>query len=66
MDLIRGLEDKNHVVAMHNYFTSVSLFRDLKHCGIYATGIARANMIGLPPNLINTKEFNKHAQREFD
>jgi hypothetical protein len=66
MDLISGLEDKNHVVAMHNYFTSVSLFRDLKHCSIYATRTMRANMIGLPPNLINTKEFKKRAQRELD
>jgi hypothetical protein len=66
MDLTRGLEEKNHVVTMDNYFTSVGLFRDLECRGIYATGMVRSNRIGLPPDLTNTKEFKKHAQGELD
>jgi hypothetical protein len=66
MDLTRGLEDKNHVVTMDNYFTSVGLFRDLERRGIYATGIVRSNRIGLPPDLTNTKEFKRRAQGELD
>jgi hypothetical protein len=66
LKLTQGLEDKNHVVTMDNYFTSVGLFRDLERHGIYATGTVRANRIGLPPNLTNTKEFKKQAQKELD
>jgi hypothetical protein len=66
MDLVRGLEDKNHVVTMDNYFSSVGLFRNLEWRGIYATSTVRANRIGLPPDLTNTKEFKKRAQGELD
>jgi hypothetical protein len=37
-ELTAGLGNKGHVVVMDNYFTSVGLFRDLEHRGIYATG----------------------------
>jgi hypothetical protein len=66
MDLVRGLEDKNHVVTMDNYFTSVGLFCDLEWRGIYATGTVRSNRIGLPLDLTNTKEFKKRVQGELD
>jgi hypothetical protein len=66
MDLMRGLEGKNHVVTMDNFFTSVGLFRDLERRGIYATGTVRSNRVGLPPDLTNTKEFKKRAQGELD
>jgi hypothetical protein len=66
MDLTRGLENKNHVVTMDNYFTNVGLFHDLERRGIYGIGTVRANRIGLPPNLTNTKEFKKRAQGELD
>jgi hypothetical protein len=66
MDLVRGLEEKNHVVTMDNYFSSIGLFRNLERWGIYATGTVRANRIGLPPDLTNTKEFKKCAQGELD
>ena len=66
MDLVKGLGDKNHVVTMDNYFSSVGLFCNLERRGIYATSTVRANCIGLPPDLTNTKEFKKRAQRELD
>jgi hypothetical protein len=38
MELTRGLEDKNHVVTIDNYFMSIGLFCDFERRGIYATG----------------------------
>ena len=61
MELTRGLEDKNHVVTMDNYFTSVGLFCDLEQRGIYTTGTVQSNCIGLPLDLTNIKEFKKRA-----
>jgi hypothetical protein len=66
MGLMDGLENKGHVVVMDNYFLSVGLFEELASKGIYATGTLRANRIGVPPSLKDTKGFNRREQGEMD
>jgi len=59
-------EGQGHVIAMDNFFSSIPLFKDLLEKGIYATGTVRANRIGLPSVLKNTKEFVKSAQGNLE
>jgi hypothetical protein len=53
------LEGKRHCVVMDNYFSSISLFKDLVSKGIYATGTVRSNRIGLPSHLKSTKAWKR-------
>jgi hypothetical protein len=57
-----GHENKGHVVAMDNYFTSVSLFKDLLDRDIYATGTLRSNRVGIPSILKNKKQYRRSLQ----
>jgi hypothetical protein len=66
MDLTGGLEHKNHVVVMDNFFTSVGLFRDLERRGIYATGTMRSNRIGLHPDMRKIKEFKRRNHGDLE
>jgi hypothetical protein len=59
MKLLQGLEGKRHCVVMDNYFSSISLFKDLVSKGIYATGTVRSNRIGLPSHLKSTKAWKR-------
>ena len=61
-----GMENKEHVVVMDNYFTGVCLFKKLLDRGIYATGVMKNNRVGLPLQLANTKEFDKNIQGTLD
>jgi hypothetical protein len=62
VDLLGGHENKGHVVAMDNYFTSVRLFKDLLGKGIYATGTLRSNRVGIPSILKNKKQYRRSLQ----
>jgi hypothetical protein len=64
--LTTGLENKEHVLVMDNYFTSIGLFRDLERRGIYATGTMRSNRIGLHPNMRKIKEFKRRTQGDLE
>ena len=46
--MVKGLENKGHVVVMDNFFTSMDLFETLLTSGIYATGTMKTNRVGLP------------------
>jgi hypothetical protein len=48
MDMMAQYLDKNHVVVMDNYFTSVPLFLNLLDRSTYACGTVRANRKNLP------------------
>ena len=60
--LITGLEFLEHCITMDNYFTSIPLFVELASMGIYATGSVRANCIGIPSHLKNTRIFKRVEQ----
>ena len=48
MKLLEGL-DTDHQIYMDNYYTSPTLFRDLKRLGFGACGTARVDRKGIPP-----------------
>jgi hypothetical protein len=48
MALLEGYLDKNYIVLMDNYFSSVPLFSDLLNRATYACGTVRANRKYLP------------------
>jgi hypothetical protein len=56
MELMEGYLDKNHVVVMDNFFTSVPLFTDLLNRSTYACGTIRSNRKYLP------EEFKKEQK----
>jgi hypothetical protein len=62
MKLLQGLEEKGHCVVMDNFFYSNPLFQDLASKGIYATWTVRANRIGLPSHLKNTRTWRRYEQ----
>jgi hypothetical protein len=66
MDLTAGLDNKGHVITMDNFFTSVGLFHDLEHRGIYAIGTMHSNRIGLHPDMRKIKEFRRQGQRDLE
>jgi len=66
LGLLAKNEGKGHVIVMDNFFTSIPLFRDLLERKIYATGTMRANRVGLPQSLKNTKAFNRNEQGMLD
>jgi hypothetical protein len=66
MKLLQGLEEKGHCVVMDNFFCSIPLFQDLASKVIYATGIVRANRIGLSSHLKNTRTWRKCEQGHLE
>jgi hypothetical protein len=62
VDLVRGLENLEHVVVIKNLFTCIDLFQSLAKKGIYAIRTAHTNYIG-PLNMMKeTKKFGKNPQ----
>ena len=51
--LSRDLVGKSHHLFMNNFFTSVSLYRNLLNNGIYATGTALAQRRNFPQALVS-------------
>ena len=45
MGLLAGLEGRGHCLVVDNYFSSISLFRDLVGKGIYTTGISTSYVL---------------------
>jgi hypothetical protein len=66
MELVKDIEGKGHVIAMDNFFTSISLFKELAEKAIYATGTLRSNRIGIPSTLKDTKTFSRMPQGTLD
>jgi hypothetical protein len=62
VDLLDDHENKGHIVAIDNYFTSVGLFKDLLGRGIYATGTLCSNRVGIPSILKNKKQYRRSPQ----
>jgi hypothetical protein len=48
LDLVSGIEGKNHIVFMDNYFSSHELFKKLKERNIFACGTVNPTRKGLP------------------
>ena len=53
MGLMEGYLDKNHVVVMDNFFSSIPLFSDLLHRSTYACGTVRSNRKYFPEDFKN-------------
>lgn len=53
-----GLEAKNHILYIDNYFTSYPLFQNLMKKKIYACGTIRSNRKYLP-NLLPDNDFKR-------
>ena len=54
-DLIKGLENKGHVLYIDSFYTSIPLLRDLEKMMFGCTGAIMKNRKGLPPNVKNKK-----------
>ena len=63
--LLRGLENKGHIVLMDSFFSSVPLFIDLLEKDTYATGTVRANYIGLLTALAKKFLYTKYTQKHL-
>lgn len=59
LKIVEGLDNKCHIVAMDNLFTSIELFQTLYAKGIHSTCTIRTNRVGLPKAITNTKQFGK-------
>jgi hypothetical protein len=62
VDLLDGHENKGHIVAMDNYFTSVGLFKVMLSRGIYAIGTMHSNRVGILSILKNKKLYRRNPQ----
>ena len=60
--LVSPYEDKEHVITMDNFFSSIPLFKELLERRTYATGTIQCNRVGLSDVLKNAKVFKKSAQ----
>ena len=49
-DLIKGLENKGHVLYIYSFYTSIPLLRDLEKMIFGCTCTIMKNRKGLPPN----------------
>lgn len=66
LKLVEGLENRRHVVAMNKKLTSIELLKTLVEKGVYGTDIIRANRIGFPKAISDTKKFAKNPQGTLD
>ena len=57
--MVKGLENLDHVVVTGNYFTSKYFFIELLIMDIYAIGTTKSNRIGLPKTLRAKKKLRK-------
>ena len=51
LKLLEGLENHGHHIYMDNYYTSPSLFQNLRHPGFGACGTVRTNRRGVPDEI---------------
>ena len=65
MKLLRGLENGNHDVYMDNYYSSPTLFRDLKSLGFGACGTVRVDRTGIPSVFRSALEKGKVRSRQL-
>lgn len=61
LNFLEDLENRGHIVAMNNFFTSVELPMKMESKGIHETDTMGPNTIGLPKVMTSTKLFGKNA-----
>ena len=64
--LLVGSENRDYIVVIDNFFSSVPLFVDLLGKGTYATGTVKANRIGLSTALAKKSLYAKCTQRNLE
>ena len=62
MDLTCEIVNRNHVLFVDNFFTSIPLAQQLENAGIFLCGTIRQNRKGFPAEL---KEFTKMERGQF-
>jgi hypothetical protein len=58
LDLVQGLDNKNHLVYMDNYFSSYDLYTNLMSRNIYACGTVNINRVKLP-KMVDDKSLQR-------
>jgi hypothetical protein len=66
LDLAIDIQGKEHVISIDNFFTLIGLFWNLASMQIYATGTMRANRIGLPLTLKDTRASRNALRGTLD
>ena len=57
--------DKNHVVYLDNFFTSIKLVEDLELKKIFCVGTIRTNKLGATPELVDKETLRKMERGEY-
>ena len=63
LSLTDGFEKQGHVVFTDSFYTSPQLAQALEERGIDLVGTGRTNRTGLPRELKDVKNFERHAER---
>lgn len=59
MKLVEGLENKGHHVYCDNFYSSPTLFTDLRQAGFGACGTVRLNRLGLPMRIKSKAKMSR-------
>ena len=66
MDLLKGLENRDHNVYVDNFYSSLLLFKDLQKVGIGACGTVRIDRKGIPVIFKSTLQKGEVRTRRLD
>ncbi|XP_045184371.2 piggyBac transposable element-derived protein 4-like [Mercenaria mercenaria] len=64
-ELMNGINGRNHIVNMDNYFSSPMLFQELENNGTYARGTVRSNRKGFPHTTLKKKDVKNQGDMKF-
>ena len=65
LNLIKKIENKNHIVNIDNYFTSFDLYKMLIERQTYARGTARSNRKNFPSTILHPKCVKNQGEKKI-